>query len=171
MNPVTTMMNQARANGAAFWAARTEQERRFLGVGGAVLGVLLVYGLLIAPALSGRERLQKDLPVLRQQAAELQALALQAGALKAQPNVTPPAMTGDSIKASLAAHGLSAQSIGMTGEYAKLQLNGVSFPGLVDWLDALRRDGRINVQDASIIAQNTAGLVDATLTLHQGQPR
>src|SRR5476649_631984 len=156
MNAVTTMMNQARANGAAFWAARTEQERRFLGVGGAVLGVLLVYGLLIAPALSGRERLQKDLPVLRQQAAELQALALQAGALKAQPNVTPPAMTGDSIKASLAAYGLSAQLI------------GVSFPGLVDWLDALRRDGRINVQDASIIAQNTAGLVDATLTLHQG---
>ena len=47
----------------------------------------------------------------------------------------------------------------------------MSFPGLVDWLDALRRDSRINVQDASFTAQNTAGQVDATLTLHQGQPR
>ena len=69
-NPLATMINQARANGAAFWAARTEQERRFLGVGGAVLGVLLVYGVLIAPALNGREQLQKDLPVLRQRAGE-----------------------------------------------------------------------------------------------------
>lgn len=171
MNQLATMINQARANGAAFWAARTEQERHFLGVGGAVLGVLLVYGLLIAPALAGRDQLQKDVPALRQQAAELQALALQAGALKAQPNVTPAPMTRDSLNTSLSAHGLTAQSLGMTGEYAKLQLNGVSFPGLIDWLATLRRDGRINVQDASITAQNTAGLVDATLTLHQGLPR
>src|SRR5471032_3217895 len=99
MNAVTTMMNQARANGAAFWAARTEQERRLLGVAGPVLGVLLVYGLLIAPALRGRERLQKDLAVVRQQAAVLQALALQAFALNWQPNVTPRAKTGDSSRA------------------------------------------------------------------------
>lgn len=171
MSQFSAMTQQYRDGAAAFWQARTEQERRFLGVGGVLLGVLLVYGVLIAPALSGRAQLQKDLPVLRQQAAELQALALQAGELKAQPKITPPPMTHDSLADSLKANGLNAQSVAMTGEYAKLQLKGVPFSGLIAWLDTLRRDGRIDVLDAVITAQDTAGMVDATLTLHQGAPR
>ncbi|WP_296002169.1 type II secretion system protein M [Rugamonas sp.] len=171
MSQFSTMRQQLRDNGAAFWQARTEQERRFLGVGGALLGVLLAYGVLIAPALDGREQLRKDLPTLRQQAAELQALALQAGALKAQPAVTPPPMTHDSVADSLKASGLTAQSLAMTGEYAKLQLKGVPFSGLIAWLDAQRRDSHVDVLDATITAQDTAGMVDAALTLHQGAAR
>jgi general secretion pathway protein M len=45
----------------------------------------------------------------------------------------------------------------MTGEYAKLQLNGVSFANLVAWLDAQRRENRIAVQDAAITALAAPG--------------
>jgi general secretion pathway protein M len=55
--------------------ARTEQERTFLRVGGLVLGAALFYSVLVGPALEGRDKLRKALPELRQQAAELQALA------------------------------------------------------------------------------------------------
>ena len=161
-------IQEARARADAFWQARTEQERRFLAVGGAVVGLALFYSLLIAPALDGRARLDKELPQLRQQVAEMQAMAREAAALQGQGNIAPPPMTKDSLNAGLAARGLNPQSVTITGEYAKLQFSGAQFAGLVAWLDAIRNDSRIAVVDASFTAQDTPGMVNATLTLRQG---
>jgi len=161
-------IQEARARADAFWQARTEQERRFLAVGGAVVGLALFYSLLIAPALDGRARLDKELPQLRQQVAEMQAMAREAATLQGQGNIAPPPMTKDSLNAGLAARGLNPQSVTITGEYAKLQFSGAQFAGLVVWLDAIRNDSRIAVVDASFTAQDTPGMVNATLTLRQG---
>lgn len=155
---------------ALYWMARTEQERKFLGIGGAVVVLALVYSIGIAPAMEGREKLRKDLPILRQEAATLQALALEAGELarSVPPQVTP--MTRESLTASLAARSVKPESITITGEYAKLQLNGVSFANLYGWLDAQRRENRIGVFDAGITAAAApapSGQVDAVLTLRQ----
>jgi general secretion pathway protein M len=171
MNKITQSIQDARGSAAAFWQARTEQERKFLGVGGIVVGLALFYGLLIGPALDGRARLRKELPELRQQAAELQALALEAASLRGQNTIAPSPMTRDSLNAGLAARGLTPQSLTITGEYAKAQFNGVPFAGLVTWLDAIRTESRIAVFDASFSAQDTAGMVNATLTLRQGAGR
>jgi general secretion pathway protein M len=162
-----SLISQWRARALAYWVARTDQERKFLTIG-AVVGLLaLVYLLFVAPALEGRAQLRRSLPQLRQQAAQLQALAQEATELNAQPvpQVTP--MTREALAASMATRGLTAQSLSMTGEYAKLQINGASFANLVMWLDAQRRESRIAVQDAVITALPTPGQVDANLTLHQ----
>ena len=153
----------------SFWQARSEQERKFLKFGAVALVLMLVYGLLIDPALSGRAQLRRDLPLLRQQAAEIQALALQAGTLARTPAAQVPPMSKESLTASLAARGLTAQSVAITGEFAKLQFKGAPFASLMAWFDAMRREGRITVQDSAIVAQPVAGLVDATITLHQNQ--
>ncbi|MBJ7310087.1 type II secretion system protein GspM [Rugamonas sp. CCM 8940] len=171
MSKLKQTMQHYQAAGAAFWQARSEQERRLLGIGGAVLGLALAYSLLLAPALDGRVKLQQELPLLRQQAAELQALALEAGQLKGQNQVAPAAMTRDALVASLAASSLTAQSISLTGDYAKLQLNGVQFANLMAWLAAQRADSRVAVREASISAQSPAGMVDAVLTLRQGDSK
>ena len=168
---LTQALARWRAAASAFWEARSAQERSLLGSAGLLAVLALVYLLLLAPALDGRARLAAELPLLRQQAAAMQALAAEAAALAGQTTQPAPAMSRDSLVASLAGQGLAADSIGMTGEYAKLRLNGVAFSSLVGWLDALRREGRIAVQDASIVAQPGAGLVDATLTLRQGAPK
>ena len=167
-NQVQQTIDQWRGRAAAFWQARNEQERRTLSIGGAVLGAALFYAVLISPAMDGRSKLQKELPQLRQQAAELQAMALEASALKGQAAVLPPPMSRDTINSSLTAHGLTAQSVSVTGEFARLQLNGVAFSGLVAWLDAQRHEARITVQEATLTGQSTPGMVDATLTLRQG---
>ncbi|MQA38665.1 type II secretion system protein GspM [Rugamonas aquatica] len=167
MNKLTQTLQDYRGRASAFWIERTEQERKFLGVGGAVLGVALFYSLLIAPALDGGAKLRKSLPELRQQAAELQALGLEAAALRGQNTIAPAPMTREMLNAGLTARGLTAQSVAVTGEYAKLQLNGVPFPGLIAWLDAIRTESRIAVSEANISAQDTAGMVNATLTLRQ----
>lgn len=160
-----------RASAAGFWSARTEQERRFLAVGGIVVGLALVYSVLIDPALTGREALRKALPQLRQETAEMQALAAQAAQLGAQPSVQLQPLSRDTLNAALAARGLNPQNLAVTGDYVKVDFKGVQFAGLVTWLDAARRDERLAVLEAKISAQggndNSAGLVDATLTLRQ----
>ncbi|MDL2353854.1 MAG: type II secretion system protein GspM [Pseudomonadota bacterium] len=152
---------------ALAWLARTEQERKLLAGAAALAALALVYALLVAPALAGKAALDKELPQLRTQAAQLRALALEAGELARQPVLQAAPMTRESLTASLAALSITAQSLTMTGEYARLQLTGVSFANLAGWLDAQRRENRIAVQDAAIGAQGAAGQVDATLTLHQ----
>ncbi len=150
-----------------YWIARTEQERKFLTVGGIAAAVMLVYALGVAPALEGRARLLKEQPLLAQQAAQLQALAQEAGELarQAPPQVTP--MTRDSLGESLAARSLKPESLTMTGEYAKVQLNNVAFANVYSWLEAQRRENRIAVQDATFTAGTPLGQVNATLTLRQ----
>ncbi|MEW6763204.1 MAG: type II secretion system protein GspM [Pseudomonadota bacterium] len=156
-----------RERALAYWLARTEQERKFLAIGAAVVLVALVYALLLAPAIEGRDRLQRSLPELRQQAAQLQTMAAEAGALAANPAPPPAPMTREALTASLAQRSLVPGSLTLTGEYAKVQFNNVSFANLVAWLDAQRRENRIQVQDAAFTGLPAAGQVDATLTLRQ----
>jgi general secretion pathway protein M len=158
---------QTREQLALAWRARTEQERKMLTIGFAVVAAALLYALFIAPALGGRAQLQKDLPRLRQESAQLSAMAREAAELARQPATQVAPMTRDSVAASLAAMSITPQSLTVSGESARLQLAGVSFANLVAWLDAQRRENRIAVQEAVIGAQGAAGQVDATLTLRQ----
>jgi general secretion pathway protein M len=160
-------IGQLRERALAWWVVRTEQERMFLSIGAGVVLVALVYLVLVAPALDGRARLHAELPQLRQQDARLKALAAEAAALAGQPAPQVAPMTREALSASLSARGLTPASLTMTGEYAKLQFNGVSFAGLVAWLDAQRRENRVGLQDGAFAALAQPGQVDATLTLHQ----
>ncbi|MEC5158958.1 MULTISPECIES: type II secretion system protein GspM [unclassified Janthinobacterium] len=167
MNKLSTIFQRYRQGAGAFWQERTEQERKFLAVGGAAAALALAYALLIGPAVGGRARLLKEMPQLRVDAAEIEGLARQAAELARQAPAPPEPMSRAALTAALAARGLVAQSVSLTGDYAKLQLNGASFAALSGWLDALRRDSRVAVQEANVVALPTAGLVDATLTLRQ----
>lgn len=166
MKAVATIVN-LRERAFAYWLARTEQERKFLAVGAAVVLVALVYALLLAPAIEGRATLQRSLPELRQQAAQLQSMAAEAGSLAANPAPAPAPITRESLSASMAQRSLNPGSLTLTGEYAKIQFNNVSFANLVAWLDAQRRENRVQVQDAAFTALAAQGQVDATLTLRQ----
>lgn len=152
---------------AVAWLARTEQERKFLTIGGGVVLGALVYLLFISPAVTGRAQLEKALPQLRQDAAQLRTMAIEAGELSRQPPAAGTPMSREGLVASLTLLGLTPQSVTMTGEFAKVQFSAVPFASLVTWLDGQRRDGRISVQDATIGAQGEGGKVDATLTLRQ----
>lgn len=162
-----TQVAQLRERLAVAWLARTEQERKFLTIGAAVAAVLLVYALAVAPAVAGRAQLEKTLPQLRQDAAQMRAMALEAGELARQPAQQVQPIARDSMAASLAAVSITPVSLTVAGETARMQLTGVSFANLVGWLDAQRREARVAVQEAAITAREPAGQVDATLTLRQ----
>ena len=97
----------------------------------------------------------------------MQSLAREAVALRGQTSIAPPAMTRDSLAASMAAQGLGSPTVNITGEYAKVQLTNVPFAAVVTWLEAARVDSRIAVQDANFVAQDVAGMVNGSITLRQ----
>lgn len=164
---VATTLAQYRARAVTMWLARTEQERRFLAVGGAVVLLALLYLVLVEPAVTGRAELSRSLPQLRQQEADLRAMAQEANGLAHAPVQTSAPLTRDAVTASLNGRGLTTQSLSMTGEYIKVQLNNASFANLTAWLDEQRRANHVLVQDAVVSALPAAGQVDATLTLRQ----
>ncbi len=164
---LATTIGNVRERMVMSWMARSEKDRTVLTMLGVAIALTLVYLTLIAPAVAGQAALQKQLPELRMKASQVQALAAEASALASNHPPPPVPMTRESLTASLAGRTLSAQSINVTGEYAKLQMNDVSFPSLVNWLDAQRREGRIGVQELVVSSLPAAGQVNATLTLRQ----
>lgn len=150
-----------------FWLARSAQERKFLRVAFVVVLAALIYALLIAPALRGRAQLEKDLPNLRQQASELQALSREAQTLASQTPANIPPMSKESLETALTQRGMPPQAVVMTGDFAKIQLVNMPFANLLSWIDETQKNQHISVLDANIVAQPTAGLVNATLTLKQ----
>jgi general secretion pathway protein M len=165
-------MNSNRLNGlkeslSAFWMERNARERNVLTLASVVIVLALLYLLFISPALDGRAQLQKNLPALRQQAAELQALAKQASTVAAVSAPPAPVLTKESIEAALARQGLKPQSVVNTGELTKVQLSSSSFSGLVNWLDEMQKTARLSLVEANIEALAPVDTVNASLTLRQ----
>jgi len=164
---LTGMLDRSRLSFAEFWAARDARERAMLAVAALVVALALVYALLIEPALSGRDRLNNDLPLLRQQVARMQALSKVATALSGKTAVPMTVMSRENIEAALARNGLKPQSVILTGDFAKVQLSAASFTGTLNWLDEMQKTALISVVDASIVAQAQPDLVNAVFTLRQ----
>lgn len=160
-------MDQLKQKWAEFWQVRTSQEQTMLSVCAVVVVAALVYLIGIDPALTGRAKLEKELPVLRMQAAQFQALAAEAQALAGRAGQPTEAMTREGVEKALVARGMTPKTIGMIGDQVKVQLDGVAFSTLVAWLDEVQKVQHITVFDANIVSQASVGVVNATLSLRQ----
>ncbi len=159
--------NQTRQSLSEFWAALEARERAMLTAGIVVALLGLIYALLLDPALSGRSRLDKNMPEMRQQVAQMQALAQEAAAYSAQSATPMPAVSQESIRAALEAKSLKPQNVTLTGDVAKVQLASVSFAGVLNWIDEMQKISRLSVIDANIVVLEKPDTVNATLTLRQ----
>lgn len=164
---LNNLLNQSRQSFSEFWAARDAREHAMLATATVVASLGLIYVLLIAPALTGREQLGKNMLVLRQQAAQLQALSKEAAAISASSAPAMTAMSRENIEAALARKSLKPQSVALTGNLAKVQLAAVSFAATLGWLDDMQKTAGLSVVDANIVALAQADTVDVTLTLRQ----
>jgi len=169
------LLDRSRQSFAEFWAARDARERAMLAVAALVVVFGAGYALLIDPALTGRERLNKNLPVLRQQVAQMRSLSKEAAALSGKsasalagkPAAPLIAMSRENIEAALARNGLKPQNVMLTGNFAKVQLTAVSFAGTLNWLDDMQKTARLSAVDANIVALDKPDMINATFTLRQ----
>ena len=171
-NPLQQTWQKISTPVSLYWARRNQRERRLLAAAGVLILIAVIYLLLLDPALSGRARLQKDLPALRQQAAELQALTAKAISLSGQQAERPASqLTKEAVETALKSKGLNPQSVVLSGDMAKVQLSAVAFAGLLDWLDDAQKNAHWQVVDANVTAAGGAnaqpGIVNATVTLWQ----
>jgi general secretion pathway protein M len=166
---LTGLLDKSRQSLSEFWAVRDARERTMLAVAALSMTFGLAYALLIDPALAGRDQLNKNLPALRQQVAQMQILSKEIAALPgkfAGPLIT---MSKENIETGLARNGLKPQNVMLTGDYAKVQLAAVSFSGTLDWLGDMQKNALVSVVDANIVAMDQPDMVNATLTLHQSR--
>ena len=159
--------NRLRDTAMTFWSDRSVRERKQLLLMGTVIVLAMLYLLLVAPALSGRAQLRKSLPELRQKSADMRQLVREAAMLSATVAPPPMLLSKETMEATLGSHGLKAQSIVVTEDVVRLQLNAASFSSLVDWLGDVQKTARLSVIDASIVALPVGDSVNATLTLRQ----
>jgi len=161
------LYGQAKLSFSEFWSVRDARERAMLVAAALVVMLGLTYALLIDPALAGRDQLNKNLPVLRQQAAQLQVLANQASALSIKSAGPLIAVSKENVEAALARNGLTPQSVVLTGDFAKVQLASASFVGTLNWLDDMQKTALLSVVDANIVGLAESDIVNATVTLRQ----
>ena len=164
---LTNLMNQSRQSFSEFWAARNARERAMLLAATAVTAIGLIYAIMVDPAMTGREQLNKNLPVLRLQVAQMQALSREAAVFSSKSAQPMAAITRENIEAALARKGLKPQSVMLTGNLAKVQFTAVSFAAMLGWLDEMQKSAHLAVVDANIVSLAQSGTVDATLTLRQ----
>ncbi|MBI3478870.1 MAG: type II secretion system protein M [Nitrosomonadales bacterium] len=150
-----------------FWVARDARERMMLMAATLVASMSLVYAVLISPALSGREQLNKSLPVLRQQAAQMQALSKEAATLSGKSAAPPITLSREDIEAALARKGLKPQNVMLTGDMVKVQLASGSFSAMLNWLNDMQRTAQLAVIEANVVVLPQPDMVNAMLTLRQ----
>lgn len=167
MNAVSKRMREWQQRGLVYWSGRTPRERLMLGAAGAVVALGLFYVVLVDSALSGRSRLEKRLPQLRQQAMMMQGLSREVAALSGKASGATTAVTKQGVEASLAGRALRAQSVAVTDGMVRLRLQRVQFSSLAGWLDEIHKSMRLTVVEATVVAQEPHGMVEATLTLRQ----
>jgi general secretion pathway protein M len=160
-------MSRLTASASSFWGARNPRERRVLLIAGLLLGLALVWLWLIDPAIEGRARWQKNLPELRAQVAQLQALSREvAGAPKPTESKTAP-LTRAALESSLVSKGLKPQNLTVTGELVRVNLPDASFAALIAWLGEMQNSAQLTVTEATVTKREQPDKVDANLSLRQ----
>lgn len=161
------ILSELRESATGFWLGRNARERTMLAAGAALILLGLIYAIFFGPALSGRAQLQKNLPALRQQAADMQAMAQQAAQLAGVSVPTPAPVTKESVEALLAQKGFKSPTVAVSGDVVRLQMSSASFAGLLDALEELRKTAGLAVLEANFVALAAVDTVSANLTLRQ----
>lgn len=151
-----------------FWSERAPRERRILTIGVAFLAVLALYFILVYPAASGVERLQRLLPQARVQAAELESLAAEAKRLRALPPAAAPggADARGALGASLEAAGLQAShNVPLANGDVHLSFANVPFSKWATWLAGAERTLGLHTVAVTVKAAAIPGNTDIELSV------
>jgi general secretion pathway protein M len=154
---------QARTAWTVFWKARNRRERSFLIAATAACVIAAVYALLIEPALTKRVSLEKNLPLLRQQAAQMQRLSQQVTQLPAaQPFAT--GFSRQTVETSLKGLGLTPTEINVSDRTVQLQFASASLAHLLMWMEQVQAE-RLSVTETDIQTLAGTETVKARVTL------
>lgn len=132
----------------ARWQGFNPRERLSLLLAAAALLALLLWTVLLAPALRTLQQAPAQLAQLDAQLQEMRRLAEESRALRAQPQV-PAAQAMQALQAASERLG-EASGLTITGERAVLKLNHVAPEALQAWLVEVRSVARARPLEATL---------------------
>ena len=169
------------------WTLMSKRERLMVIAAALVVGLGILFGLLIDPALSGSKKINQDLPSLRSDLAKVQAWTTEAKRLSSETTLASAAFTGsartevekslqraglkDSTAVGVTSAGLtsagltSAVTITGSDEQLQIKINDVAYPGLMDWLNSVQKELRARVTRAAIVRSGQGARVTAEIEL------
>ena len=152
---------------SVFWHQRNARERRMLSVAIIAILIAVIYWLFVNPALSNRARLEKELPLLRQQVSEMAAMSGQYAQLSASITEVVAPVTREVIEASLLRRGIKAQTLAASDDVVRLQVSAVAYVNMLEWILEMQKAARLTVEEAKVTALPEKGQVGVVLMMKQ----
>lgn len=157
---------KALARAQETWQGMPPRDRRAVMVCGAALLVTAAWMLGWEPAARAIPRIQKELPKDQDQLQQLQALATDAGKLKALPAIqkrNAAELRGEVTK-SLETAGITDAVVEVTDTALRVRTDKVSFYTWMQWLDSARKTLGLAVtsMEAKKAGGNEVGVVAAS---------
>lgn len=150
---------------AKHYQSLAERERTAVAIGGALLVLVLLWWVGLAPALRTLKAAPAQIEALDGQLLEMQRLATEAKALRATPAV-PLAQAQAALTAS-AQRLADKVRPNVQGERAVVELMGIDGESLSGWLSELRANARARVVEAQL-TRSPQGTYTGRLTLALG---
>ncbi|HXV07754.1 MAG TPA: type II secretion system protein GspM [Burkholderiales bacterium] len=152
----------------SYWLGLSRRERTLSGAGIGIVLCAAAFLVAVEPAWKTQARLRTELPELREQAAELAALAQEAERLREHLEARPgTAELKDAIGQSLSRAGLEAASVAVVGEGQwTVRAQAVPAGQWLGWLEQVARELRLRVGSARIARGDAVGLIDVEVTLN-----
>lgn len=149
------------------WSKRELRERRILSFVALICVLSVIYLLGIDPAVRNRQNLEKSIPQLKQNAAKMSDLAAQYSIVSKSlaDGVTP--ITREAIEATLARRNIKTQSLSVTNEIVRFQVNVVAYSNMMEWLLEMQKAARLTVEEIRVTALTEPGQVSVVVTLKQ----
>ncbi len=150
----------------AWWLGLARRERSLVAATAVLAAGAFLYLVAIEPAWKARVRLAQELPRLRTQAAEVDALAREAGQLKSRGvAVESVAVAKGALERSLAGANLADARVAALDE-RRLAVSVKAVPAArwFAWLEETARESRLRIALARISQTAARGVVDAEVT-------
>jgi general secretion pathway protein M len=152
------------------WSAMSGRERAITLGAAAVLLVAFLFLVAFEPAWQGRSRLVRELPQLREQAAQLEQLGQEAKRLKAEvQNAVPAAGLADAVNASLAQKGLEGKLASVGEGRVQVSFEGAHAGVLLTWIESVQRELRVRAASVVLNQTDKPGTVNAEVVFAAGR--
>jgi len=163
-----------RAALRAWWLALARRERLMLAAGAAIVLAAIVFLALIEPAWTTSTRLARELPQLREEAAELDALAREAKELRRRAGALESADSARRALGEALARGPLANIVQVTAlDERRIQASakGVNAALWFAWVEQAAREYRLRVAALEATRAAKRGEVDAQVTFEIARSR
>ena len=154
-----------------WWVGLSRRERLAVIAASTIVGIALLFLVAIEPAWRARARLANELPRLRAETVEIDALAAEAKKLKVRTrSAEPPAQTKAALTKLLAERNIAINTIREEDERLVVSARRADAAAWLGWLQEASSELPLRVS-AARMSRVAAGVVDAEVTLAPVGPK